>query len=60
VQAKVRIGDVEKTQPIPADASAVTFTLRLPRGKARLQTWLIAGNGKSHGAYYATVERVGD
>jgi len=58
VEAKIRIGKVEASQPIPAGASAVQFTIRLQQGKTRLQTWLIDATGKSRGAYYAKVERV--
>ena len=58
VKAKIRIGKVEATQPIPANASALKFSVRLELGKTRLQTWLIDANGKSRGAYYAKVERV--
>jgi len=57
-EAKIRIGDIEATQPIPADATAVAFQMRLPAGKTRMQTWFVASDGKAHGAYYADVERL--
>ncbi|MEW6357837.1 MAG: sulfatase-like hydrolase/transferase [Planctomycetota bacterium] len=58
--ARLQIGDIEKEQPIPADAKAVTFTLPMKAGKTRLQTWLIdEKTGESRGAYYVYVKRLG-
>lgn len=56
-KAKIRIGDQELTQPIRDGASSVKFTVQLKKGSARLQSWLIDEDGKSHGAYYVQVLR---
>ena len=58
VSAKIRVGQLEASQPIPADATSVAFTVQLPCGKTRLQTWFNDANGESRGAYYAKVMRV--
>lgn len=58
-RARVQIGDVDRTRPVPDGAPAVRFRVRLRAGRARLKTWFIGGDGKSRGAYYARVERVG-
>ncbi len=56
--ARLRVGDQEQTQAIPADAKGVTFTLILKAGEARLQTFLTDAAGFSVGAYYVYVERI--
>ena len=55
---RLRVGDQEQTQAIPADAKGVTFTLTLKAGEARLQTFLTDADGFSVGAYYVYVERI--
>ena len=56
--ARLRIGKTVQTKPIPADATAVTFTVDLPKGKTRLQTWLLDKAGKELcGAFYVDVAR---
>jgi len=60
VKARLTIGKLDQTQPVPADAAAVTFGVNLPAGKTRLQTWLIDEKGGSRGAYYAYVKRLSD
>ena len=58
-QARVKIGDVEKTAPVPQGAAGVTITLGLEPGKAMLQTWLTdTKKNKSRGAYYVYVKRL--
>jgi len=58
--AKVRIGTVEASTEIPKDAAKVQFTLELPQGKTRMQTWLSDERGNSRGAYYAYIRFVPD
>ena len=48
----------EKSQPIPAGARSVVFTLPLSEGKGRLETQFTNAQGMSRGAYYVTVERL--
>jgi len=57
-QARVTIGDEDITQPIPADAKGVTFSLELKAGHTHLQTWFTDDAGESRGAYYVYVRRV--
>jgi len=57
--ARLKIGDVDLTQPIPEDAAAVTFRVELKTGKTKLQTWLVDDeSGQSRGAYYVYVRRL--
>ena len=58
VKAKLRIGTIEATQPIPVGARAVKFQVRLEQGKTDLQSWFIDEDGQSHGAYYLQAERI--
>ncbi|HZL88127.1 MAG TPA: arylsulfatase [Pirellulaceae bacterium] len=56
-KARVKIGDVEGTADIPANADGVTINLALKKsGHVMLQTWLTDGDGQSRGAYYVTVK----
>ncbi len=42
----------------PGKASFVAFELELRAGPATLKTWLTTPRGKSHGAYFVSVERL--
>jgi arylsulfatase A-like enzyme len=52
--ARLKIGDIEQTKPVPSGATGVTFQVELKPGKTRLQTWL----GEDHGAYYVEGKRL--
>jgi arylsulfatase A-like enzyme len=56
-QARLKIGEQEKSKPVPEGAQAVTFTLDLKPGKARMQTWLRSDSQTTRGAFYVYVER---
>ena len=57
--ARLKIGDIDLTKPIPAGATQVTFTVQLEAAEAKLQTWLTdKQTGASRGAYYVTVKRL--
>jgi len=56
--ARLKIADVDETKPVPKDAKAVTFEMKLKAGKTRLQTWF-TDEGESRGAYYVYVKRLG-
>jgi arylsulfatase A-like enzyme len=57
-EARVKIAEIDLTKPIPAGATAVTFTVDLVRGPTRLQTWLIDSQSRqTRGAYYVSVKR---
>ncbi|MCR9243927.1 MAG: arylsulfatase [bacterium] len=55
--ARLRIGDREHEQTIPADATHATFTVELPPGKTTLRSILEQPDGKSRGAYFVYVTR---
>ena len=60
-EARLAIGPLDRTQPIPDGATCVTFDVPLERGKTTLQTWLSdKSSGESRGAYFVSVERVSD
>ncbi|MHC4388944.1 MAG: arylsulfatase [Planctomycetota bacterium] len=59
-KARLKIADVDQTQPVLENATAVKFKVRLKAGKTRLQTWFIDQDdeSKSLGAYYVYVKRL--
>jgi arylsulfatase A-like enzyme len=57
-KARLTIGEIDLTEPIPAEAKEVIFRTPLKLGKAKLQTWLIAEDGTSRGAYFVYVRRI--
>ena len=57
--AKLQIGDLVAEGPIPVGSSAVTFTMDLPAGPAKLQTWFIdKKSGRSRGAFFVQFRRL--
>ncbi|MFQ6034271.1 MAG: arylsulfatase [Sedimentisphaerales bacterium] len=56
--ARLKIADIDVTQPVPKNATAVTFQVRLKAGKTRLQTWFMDQQGTCRGAYYVYVKRL--
>ena len=54
--ARLAIGDVERSKPVPAGATAVAFDVELKPGQTRLQTWLDEEGGKSRGAFFVDAE----
>ncbi|MFH1267933.1 MAG: arylsulfatase [Planctomycetota bacterium] len=59
--ARLAIGDIDLTQPIPKDAAAVTFSVELKASKTKLQTWLTnESSGELRGAYYVSVKRLAE
>jgi hypothetical protein len=57
-KARLKIADVDVSKPIPKDAHAVMFQIKLKAGKTRLQTWFTDDRGESRGAYYVYVKRL--
>jgi len=57
-KARLKIGDVDASKPVSADAHAVTFEVKLKAGKTRLQTWFTDDKEESRGAYYVYVKRL--
>ncbi len=59
--ARLKIGNIDQTKPIPDGAAEVTFEIALEQTETELQTWLTdEPTGQSRGAYYVTVERLAD
>lgn len=56
--ARLKIADLDVSMPVPKDARAATFLVRLKAGKTRLQTWFIDDKDASRGAYYVYVRRL--
>jgi hypothetical protein len=55
----VKVGAVEASAPVPAGATAITLTLDLPAGPARLETALTdIASGTSRGAYFVEFARL--
>ena len=58
-KARVRIGSVDVSSAVSADAKQVTFKAELPSGRTKLQTWFYDGDDKEIcGAYYTSVRRL--
>jgi len=57
-KARLKIADVDVSQPIASGATAATFQLSLQAGKTRMQTWFTDEQGASRGAYYVYVKRL--
>ena len=55
-QAWIRVGDFEKTIPIPKGGSEAKFRMNLLNGPAKLETAFIEPDGKRTGGYYASVK----
>jgi arylsulfatase A-like enzyme len=58
-EARLKIAQFDLSQPVGAEATKATFSVDLQPGKTRLQTWLTMPNGKSRGAYFVYIRRVG-
>ena len=57
-KARLKIADVDVSQPIANGATAATFDVSLQAGKTRMQTWFTDEQGASRGAYYVYVKRL--
>lgn len=55
--ARIKVGDQEAEARIHATDHDVVFTLDLPAGNARLETWFTDTKGDSIGAYYVYVRK---
>ena len=57
-RARVRVGAQVSEAAIPRAADAITLSLNLPAGPARLQTWLEQESpGETRGAFFVEVRR---
>ena len=56
--ARLKIGEVESTKPVPAQATEVVFPIALKAGKTRLQTWFADKRGDIRGAFFVEVRRL--
>ena len=57
-QARLKIGEADRTRPVGKDDCAATFRVKLEPGKTRLETWLTDDTGTSRGAYYVYARRL--
>jgi hypothetical protein len=57
-KARLVLGDRSRRSLSPKNAREVVFRVRLRPGKMKLQTWLVAKDGASRGAYYVYVRRL--
>ena len=60
VHASVAIGGIERGRRLEPTATSASFTVHLPAGPADLLTTLRRTDGEEHGAYFASVRRVGE
>jgi len=60
--ARIRIAGIELSMTIdkPGAVNEISFEIAVPAGDTELQTWLTTLDGKTHGAYFVTVERLAD
>ncbi|MCY4466460.1 MAG: arylsulfatase [Chloroflexi bacterium] len=58
--ARLQVGETTSERAVSAGDTAATFTLELPTGEFKLQTWLDdAAGDRERGAYYVYVEKLG-
>ncbi|MFH1304571.1 MAG: arylsulfatase [Planctomycetota bacterium] len=55
--ARIQIGDQKQEQNVAEGDLSTTFTIELPRGQKKLQTWLDEGNGVTRGAFFVEIFR---
>ncbi len=55
--ARLRIGKIKRSKPVPDGAVSVVFELDLPAGPAELSTRFVEPSGAERGAYYVYCER---
>ncbi|MSR58551.1 MAG: N-acetylgalactosamine 6-sulfate sulfatase [Planctomycetaceae bacterium] len=58
--ARLKIGELERSQPVSEGTDAVVFKLPVAAGPTLLQTWIDDTGGPSRGAFFVDVERIGD
>ncbi len=57
-KARIRVGELEQTREVKPDDKLVDFTVKLPKGPVKAQTWFYDKDGKELcGAYYVYVQR---
>lgn len=58
-QAIVQVGEVKKLVEVPAGATEVKLVLELPKGQAKMQTWLKdEAYGADRGAFFVEVKKL--
>jgi hypothetical protein len=56
--ARLKVGEIDETRAILEGSTSVTFPVKLPAGKTRLQTWLTEKDGTTRGAYFVEMRWV--
>ena len=57
--ARLKIGGVDLSKPVPAGMSGIRFAAELKAGKTRLETWISERGGGVRGAYFVDVKYLG-
>ena len=60
VEARLRVADLDASQPVGPQDAAVCFVANLNAGETLLQTYLTTADDVTIGAYYVYVERLGN
>jgi arylsulfatase A-like enzyme len=55
VSARLKIQEFDETVNITEEMKSAGFVINLEKGKTKLHTWFICGNGMSSGAYYVSI-----
>ena len=58
VKARAVIGDVAVEADVPAGATSVKLQMDLPKGPAKMQTWLREANGTERGAFFVYAKKL--
>jgi hypothetical protein len=57
-EARLRVGDFDRRQPIAADDKTVSFEVPLKAGSHQIEASFLGDDGTVRGAYYATIRRL--
>ncbi len=58
VEARLKVGQVDRMRAVPHGATDVKYTVELNSGPQSIQTWFTETGGKSRGAFYVEVRRM--
>ncbi len=57
-RARVVVGEIEADAEVPAGAASVTLQVELPKGPAKMQTWLTEAGGAQRGAFFVYAKKL--
>lgn len=58
VEARAAVGDVTAQADVPAGATSVKLQVELPKGPAKMQTWLREKGGTERGAFFVYAKKM--